>query len=234
MSSKIWIADSGASSTVSWRLSPSSSGYKSQSQVSESVTPSPTSTPNLSLVDSSGRHESVATAYSDCIDKEKLDSHLVWAVSDINTVPRGSIIIDPQTGHAVKNIDGSLYHYDPQNPPPAAMSRQPHKPLSPAKRRSNFNRSSRSSVATTATSPSLPFTPPIQQQDQGCGPQQFSPVPESMGGVGMPQFQPSYGPAVMQPEASMPVYQPPYVVYASYGLPHYDTRMVRKCRYPDL
>lgn len=38
--------DSASSSTaMSWRLSPSSSGYKSQSQRSDSVTPSPTATP---------------------------------------------------------------------------------------------------------------------------------------------------------------------------------------------
>lgn len=42
-----------STSTISWRLSPSSSGYKSQSQRSDSVTPSPTTTPHQ-LSDASG------------------------------------------------------------------------------------------------------------------------------------------------------------------------------------
>lgn len=70
-----------AASSVSWRLSPSSSGYKSQSQMSESVTPSPTSTPHPTT--------------DDC-QKHLLDNHIVWAVTDIHNVPKGSIIINPQ------------------------------------------------------------------------------------------------------------------------------------------
>lgn len=87
------ILDSAASS-VSWRLSPSSSGYKTQSQRSESVTPSPTSTPYLSGQDSTN---SVATNTSETqIEDDQRDTQVVWAVTDIQSVPKGSIIINPQ------------------------------------------------------------------------------------------------------------------------------------------
>lgn len=73
-----------ATSSLSWRLSPSSSGYKSQSQRSESVTPSPTSTP-------------YDGTKQDCVgDESAADKHLVWAVTDIHSIPKGSILIDPQ------------------------------------------------------------------------------------------------------------------------------------------
>lgn len=94
MSSPVFI-DSAASS-VSWRLSPSSSGYKTQSQRSESVTPSPTSTPYLSGQDSTN---SMATNTSDhqiTQVEESSDNQVVWAVTDIQSVPKGSIIINPQ------------------------------------------------------------------------------------------------------------------------------------------
>lgn len=40
-----------------------------------------------------------------------------WAVADVNNVPPGALIIDPSTGQAVKNSDGTQYFYDPSNPP---------------------------------------------------------------------------------------------------------------------
>lgn len=40
-----------------------------------------------------------------------------WAVADVNNVPPGAIILDPSTGQAVKNTDGSQYFYDPLHPP---------------------------------------------------------------------------------------------------------------------
>lgn len=87
-----------ATSSVSWRLSPSSSGYKTQSQRSESVTPSPTSTPYLSGHDSTN---SMATNASDpslshTDNSDTADNQVVWAVTDIQSVPTGSIIINPQ------------------------------------------------------------------------------------------------------------------------------------------
>lgn len=40
-----------------------------------------------------------------------------WAVTDLNNVPPGAMIIDPNTGQAIKNTDGTQYYYDPTNPP---------------------------------------------------------------------------------------------------------------------
>ncbi|XP_050359009.1 R3H domain-containing protein 2-like isoform X3 [Nymphalis io] len=42
---------------------------------------------------------------------------LVWAVTDMSAVPPGALVIHPQTGRPLTNPDGSLYHFDPQNPP---------------------------------------------------------------------------------------------------------------------
>uniref|UniRef100_V5GV19 Uncharacterized protein n=1 Tax=Anoplophora glabripennis TaxID=217634 RepID=V5GV19_ANOGL len=86
-----------AASSVSWRLSPSSSGYKSQSQMSESVTPSPTSTPHPI---SDSRQNSNGSSENQEHRSETSSSHIVWAVTDIHNVPKGSIIINPQvSGH---------------------------------------------------------------------------------------------------------------------------------------
>lgn len=95
------LSDSGASS-VSWRLSPSSSGYKSQSQMSESVTPSPTSTPHL--VGASGDTNEVILSTEPGGRRQAMmdgstagggETQIVWAVTDIQNVPKGSVIIDP-------------------------------------------------------------------------------------------------------------------------------------------
>lgn len=77
-------------------MSPTSSGYRSQSYISESVSPSPSSTPN---------------PLSDPFNNVPL----LWAVTDMHLVPKGSVIINPQTGEAFKNEDGSIYHYDPDS-----------------------------------------------------------------------------------------------------------------------
>lgn len=102
---KTYVIDSAASS-VSWRLSPSSSGYKTQSQRSESITPSPTSTPYLS--GDSIRQDStnsMATNLSDIPTSqtdEQTEPQLVWAVTDIHNVPKGCIIIDPKVKTSFK------------------------------------------------------------------------------------------------------------------------------------
>lgn len=241
--------DSGASN-VSWRLSPSSSGYKSQSQISESVTPSPTSTPNL-LVDSarqdltnSNINMMTGEPPTPMIEKEMTEPQLIWAVSDIHSVPKGSIIINPQTGQPVKNVDGSLYHYDPLNPPsgfnPMENKKPPLSPhktslpykmpkeraLSPKKQRSRSSPSliKRSTLINSSTSPSLPFTPPPLQHSRSL---QFASSAESVSNLAVPQYHPVYG-SLQAPENPMPVYQQPYVVYASYGVPvptQYEGRM---------
>ncbi|XP_050359008.1 R3H domain-containing protein 2-like isoform X2 [Nymphalis io] len=92
------LSRQGDLASSSWRLSPSSSGYKTLSlRSSDSVTPSPTGgaspEPNVE------------------------GATLVWAVTDMSAVPPGALVIHPQTGRPLTNPDGSLYHFDPQNPP---------------------------------------------------------------------------------------------------------------------
>lgn len=88
-------------STISWRLSPSSSGYKSQSQRSDSVTPSPTATP-LQLSDVSGKNSIEEPIHGSILEEtnnqEKItgDNQLLWAITDMSSVPKGSILINPQ------------------------------------------------------------------------------------------------------------------------------------------
>ncbi|KAH8366222.1 hypothetical protein KR093_010382 [Drosophila rubida] len=148
--------DSTGSTSAPWRLSPSSSGYKTRTQSvrSDSVTPSPTGygsdrqTPEFSQqpglregqAQSCGRGmgsssssssymqqaatpiatattTTTTTAASSAPDSASA-SGLVWAVTDISSVPIGSVLIDPQTLQPILNPDGSIYHYDPSNLPP--------------------------------------------------------------------------------------------------------------------
>lgn len=68
--------------------------YKTQSLRSESVTPSPTGygsddhTPEPSIVQSPAA------------------CGVVWAVTDMASVPKGSVLIDPQTLQPIVNQDG--------------------------------------------------------------------------------------------------------------------------------
>lgn len=43
---------------------------------------------------------------------------LLWAVTSLDDVPVGSILINPQTGQPFYNSDGSAYRYDPHLPLP--------------------------------------------------------------------------------------------------------------------
>ena len=43
---------------------------------------------------------------------------LLWAVTSLDDVPAGSILINPQTGQPFYNSDGSAYRYDPHLPLP--------------------------------------------------------------------------------------------------------------------
>jgi len=45
---------------------------------------------------------------------------VVWAVTDVTCVPKGSVLINPDTGTPFLNSDGSVYLYDPLNPPRVA------------------------------------------------------------------------------------------------------------------
>ncbi|CAG9813177.1 unnamed protein product [Phaedon cochleariae] len=222
-----------AASSVSWRLSPSSSGYKSQSQMSESVTPSPTSTPHPTA---EGAGVETLTA------SDESERHVVWAVTDMQNVPKGSIIINPQTGKPLKNEDGSLYHYDPHNPPPGLghpTSKPPPSPqkpppreiqYSPKKPRSVKSSPTRKSTLTnSSTSPSLPFTPPLAAAPTP--PRGYPYVPgENAGGVPPQQFGGYQGGYAQPPAAETgPVFSQPYLVYtAPYGVhvqQQYDGRM---------
>ncbi|XP_038217674.1 R3H domain-containing protein 2 isoform X2 [Zerene cesonia] len=92
------LSRQGDLASSSWRLSPSSSGYKTLSlRSTDSVTPSPTG-------GASPEPGSEAAT-------------LVWAVTDLSAVPPGAIVIHPQTGRPLTNPDGSIYHFDPANPP---------------------------------------------------------------------------------------------------------------------
>ncbi|KAK6620027.1 hypothetical protein RUM44_006427 [Polyplax serrata] len=93
-------ADSVTSSVSSARLSPSSSGYKSQSVRSDATT-STTPSPNQAI--------------SQCSFSPEPNT-VVWAVSSLTAVPAGAVLINPSSGQPYTNPDGSLYRYDPDNP----------------------------------------------------------------------------------------------------------------------
>ncbi|XP_076293139.1 uncharacterized protein LOC143215156 isoform X3 [Lasioglossum baleicum] len=103
--------DSGAS--MCSRLSPSSSGYKSQSQRSDTtISPSPSPSPVANMTCS---HTQVSS--QDLASPESSNQTVMWAVTSISSVPPGSIIINPQTNQPYTNPDGSIYRFDPENPP---------------------------------------------------------------------------------------------------------------------
>ncbi|XP_016838556.1 cAMP-regulated phosphoprotein 21 isoform X2 [Nasonia vitripennis] len=103
--------DSGAS--MCSRLSPSSSGYKSQSQRSDAtISPSPSPSPIPSMT---CNHSQIAS--QEIVSPEPNGQTVMWAVTSISSVPPGSVIINPQTNQPYTNPDGSLYRFDPDNPP---------------------------------------------------------------------------------------------------------------------
>ncbi|CAL7933211.1 unnamed protein product [Xylocopa violacea] len=177
--------DSGAS--MCSRLSPSSSGYKSQSQRSDAtISPSPSPSPVATMT---CNHTHVSS--QDLASPESNNQTVMWAVTSISSVPPGSIIINPQTNQPYTNPDGSIYRFDPDNPPKfytAASHENERNNVSPAKNsessepskitnntknenkkklQSNKHNSGNATTVThvtnSATSPSLPFTPPPQQ-----------------------------------------------------------------------
>lgn len=182
------VADSGAS--MCSRLSPSSSGYKSQSQRSDAtISPSPSPSPVATMTCS---HTQVSS--QDLASPESNNQTVMWAVTSISSVPPGSIIINPQTNQPYTNPDGSIYRFDPENPPKFYTAALPpeneRNNMSPSKtievseppkitqnntknenkKRSQTNKQHNGGnttavthVTNSATSPSLPFTPPPQQ-----------------------------------------------------------------------
>lgn len=159
------------------RLSPSSSGYKSQSQRSDAtISPSPSPSPVAAMTCS---HTQVSS--QDLASPESNGQTVMWAVSSISSVPPGSIIINPQTNQPYTNADGTIYRFDPDNPPKffttehessnvankhateiSEPSRTNTSKNDGKKQRSKVNTVTATSaqVTNTATSPSLPFTPP--------------------------------------------------------------------------
>lgn len=67
--------------------------------MSESVTPSPTSTPHL--VGACGDTNEILSSYcgADDAGHNNGEMQFVWAVTDIQNVPKGSVIIDPHVSN---------------------------------------------------------------------------------------------------------------------------------------
>lgn len=138
-----------------------------------------------------------------------------------------------QTGQPVKNVDGTIYHYDPRNPPPGLNNSNiaskpppsPQKSYSPNKTKDRsispkkkVVRSSpvKKSITNSSTSPSLPFTPssPLNRTFS------YIPTNEAIPNVPVqaqyPIYGNSYGPTA---EGPVSMYQQPYIVYAPYSVP---------------
>ncbi|XP_034951813.1 protein encore isoform X2 [Chelonus insularis] len=110
-SARLTKQDSGAS--MCSRLSPSSSGYKSQSQRSDAtISPSPSPSPIPTIPCNHGQSSQNST-----LDVPQSNDTVIWAVSNISSVPPGSIIMNPRTNQPYINPDGSIYRFDPENPP---------------------------------------------------------------------------------------------------------------------
>ncbi|XP_008560142.1 R3H domain-containing protein 1 isoform X1 [Microplitis demolitor] len=104
--------DSGAS--MCSRLSPSSSGYKSQSQRSDTtISPSPSPSPIPAIPCS---HVQSSQNNNVSIDTQSNDT-VIWAVTNISSVPLGSVIMNPRTNQPYTNSDGTIYRFDPDNLP---------------------------------------------------------------------------------------------------------------------
>ncbi|XP_046652235.1 R3H domain-containing protein 2-like isoform X4 [Daphnia pulicaria] len=136
--------DSNSSSISISRSSPTSSGYKSQHSAAPSPTPVPSNsravplrTPAATCNSSCNNIESQnaggynqewnranatvggATATTpEIVTPPTNNATLLWAVTSLDDVPAGSILINPQTGQPFYNSDGSAYRYDPHLPLP--------------------------------------------------------------------------------------------------------------------
>uniref|UniRef100_A0A2A4K4N9 SUZ domain-containing protein n=1 Tax=Heliothis virescens TaxID=7102 RepID=A0A2A4K4N9_HELVI len=128
------LSRQGDLASSSWRLSPSSSGYKTLSlRSTDSITPSPTggASPEPASTTAPAPSGSVPSGTA-CVP----DTGVVWCVTDMAAVPPGALLIHPQTGRPLTNPDGTVYQFDPANPPvlydPAAVQNEPqHEQLDP-------------------------------------------------------------------------------------------------------
>lgn len=80
--------------------------YKTQTQSvhSDSVTPSPTG--GYGSDEHTPDHSSVIANRENIDATTSLPCGLVWAVTDISNVPKGSVLINPQTLQPILNSDG--------------------------------------------------------------------------------------------------------------------------------
>ncbi|XP_072937801.1 uncharacterized protein enc [Epargyreus clarus] len=118
------LSRQGDLASSSWRLSPSSSGYKTLSlRSTDSVTPSPTGCPSPdstapSTTPTAPVEGDAAPGDARCdVTGDPPARGVVFAVSELAAVPRGALVIHPQTGRPLTHPDGTLYHFDPANPP---------------------------------------------------------------------------------------------------------------------
>ncbi|KAL0809536.1 hypothetical protein ABMA28_011072 [Loxostege sticticalis] len=105
------LSRQGDLASSSWRLSPSSSGYKTLSlRSTDSVTPSPTG---------GASPEPCFGAPPPCptVPRCVPGGPVVWCVTDMSRVPPGAWLLHPQTLRPLANPDGSVYRFDPNNPP---------------------------------------------------------------------------------------------------------------------
>ncbi|KAK7072946.1 R3H domain-containing protein 1, partial [Halocaridina rubra] len=94
----------------------SSSGYKTQRQDTSSTNVSNTLSTTPSPTTSQHQHSSSSQSIG--IWGGDGDSQAVmWAVTDMEAVPPGAMLINPQSGQPYMNSDGSVYRFDPNNPP---------------------------------------------------------------------------------------------------------------------
>ena len=139
--------DSNSSSISISRSSPTSSGYKSQHSAAPSPTPVPTNNSRViplrtpaaaasiesqnavgynqewNRVNATVSNSGAAATTPEIISSAHPTSNnnnatLLWAVTSLDDVPVGSILINPQTGQPFYNSDGSAYRYDPHLPLP--------------------------------------------------------------------------------------------------------------------
>ncbi|XP_065581371.1 R3H domain-containing protein 1-like isoform X2 [Artemia franciscana] len=116
------LKQDGSSASVS-RLSPSSSGYKSSHPSDGSATVSTNTSPTLNAGSKRRLHETrpskLASDISESQESTEEDVPFVlWAVSSLDSVPEGSVLISPATGKPFLNHDGTVYRYDSRRPLP--------------------------------------------------------------------------------------------------------------------
>ncbi|PSN44220.1 hypothetical protein C0J52_19738 [Blattella germanica] len=155
--------DSGSS--MSSRLSPSSSGYKSQSQRSDttmSATPSPTATPVSQLSISTSNQPQISShgalspqQNSESNNQDQQNATVMWAVTSIASVPPG------------------IYRYDPANPPKMMLEEETENSngnggpvVTPAGTRSHLQSAGNSDQVQPPSPHHQPPPPQPQQQSQ--------------------------------------------------------------------